>query len=116
MRRADALAGADGEIALVAWKEQNLLMAPRPVQDFGFKVPPAQQFERAVSWLQAAPQRRWVFALAPAVAPCVDESRVTTVGSSNRRAWWMFQADAVRPGCRLPEPGGRAAEDEDEGT
>ena len=113
MRRADEVAGPDGEIALVAWKEQNRLMAPRPVHDFGFKVAPAQQFERAVQWLHEAPQRRWVFALAPVVAPCVDESRATPVGASNRRAWWMFQADAVRPGCRLPERGVRADEDDD---
>jgi 4-amino-4-deoxy-L-arabinose transferase-like glycosyltransferase len=112
MRRADAVAGPDGEIALVAWKEQNRLMAPRPVQDFGFKRRAPEQFARAADWLHEAPARRWVFAFAPAVRACVDEAHVTRVGLSNRREWWMFQADALRPGCTPPDRPGAAADDE----
>ncbi len=111
MRQADAVAGPDGEIALVAWKEQNMLMAPRPVQDFGFKRPPPAQFQDATDWLRQAPERRWVFALAGAVGPCVDEARITRVGRSNRRDWWMFQADAVVPGCTLPARRGQIDDD-----
>ena len=103
MRQADAVAGPTGEIALVAWKEQNMLMAPRPVHDFGFSQPPARQFERAAAWLHEAPDTRWLLALGPAVAACVDPDRVTVVGHANRRAWWMFQADALRAACRLPD-------------
>lgn len=109
MRRADAIAGPQGEIVLVAWKEQNLLMSPRPLHDFGFRNPPAEQFERAVAWLAQAPDRRWIFARHVAVQACVDAERVTLAGRSNRLQWWMFQIDAVKPGCRLaadqpPEP------------
>jgi len=101
MRRADAIAGPQGEIVLVAWKEQNLLMSPRPLHDFGFRNPPAEQFERAVAWLAEAPDRRWLFARHVAVQACVDAGRVTLAGRSNRLQWWMFQADAIKPGCRL---------------
>ena len=105
MRRADAIAGPDGEIVLVAWKEQNLYMSPRPLKDFGFRNEPAEQFERAVAWLAEAPEKRWIFARHVAVQACVDRDRVTLAGRSNRLQWWMFQADAVRPDCRLPPRG-----------
>jgi 4-amino-4-deoxy-L-arabinose transferase-like glycosyltransferase len=112
MRRADRIAGPDGEIVLVAWKEQNLLMSPRPLHDFGFRNPRAEQFERAVAWLAEAPHRRWIFARHVGVQACVDAARVTVVGHSNRLQWWMFQADAVKPGCRLPDPTRKEADDD----
>jgi 4-amino-4-deoxy-L-arabinose transferase-like glycosyltransferase len=112
MRQADRIAGPDGEIVLVAWKEQNLLMSPRPLKDFGFRNPPAEQFERAVAWLQQAPARRWIFARHVRVQACVDPTRVTVAGRSNRLQWWMFQADAVKPGCRLPDSRPTTADDD----
>ncbi len=111
MAAADRLAGPQGEIGLVKWKEQDLLMAPRPVRDFGFRAPGAVQFDRAVAWMSQAPDRRWVFALGTAVAPCVERSAAKVIGHSDRREWWMFQSPAVRPGCRLPEVPG---DDDDE--
>lgn len=99
MRRAGQMAGPDAEIALVAWKEQNLLMADRPVKDFGFKKPWPKQFAEATAWQAAAPDRRWVFALVDAVTPCVDAARSKVVGYANRRQWLMFRAEAVVPGC-----------------
>ena len=53
MRRAGDIAGPQAQIALVAWKEQNLLMADRPVVTFGFKKPWETQFAEAVAWQQA---------------------------------------------------------------
>jgi len=103
MRRAGEIAGPQAQIALVAWKEQNLLMADRPVVSFGFKKPWARQFEEAVVWQQAQPEQRWVFALGDAVVPCVVPARTQVVGYANRREWWMFRADAVVPGC-VPKP------------
>jgi hypothetical protein len=69
------------------------------MQDFGFNKPWPLQFGEAVRWQAAAPDQRWIFALREAVRPCVLESRATVVGTSNRRQWWMFRADAVLPGC-----------------
>jgi hypothetical protein len=102
-------------VAMVAWKEQNLLMSPRPLKDFGFRVSYPEQFERAVAWLNEAPDKRWIFANLDEVQACVDRSRVTIVGSSNRREWSMFRVDAVKPGCRLPQAvRGRASPDAEE--
>ncbi len=99
MRRAGAIAGPGAEIGLVAWKEQNLLMADRPVSTFGFKRAWPQQYAAAVRWQAEAPDRRWVFALADAVRSCVREDRVQVAGYANRRLWWMLRADALEPGC-----------------
>ena len=99
MRKAGQLVGSDGELALVGWREQNLLMADRPVREFGFRTPPDQQFVQAVKWQAQAPEKRWVFSLDLAMGECVDRSRATRVGQANRRDWWLFRADAVKPGC-----------------
>ena len=99
MVQARAIAGADATIGLLAWKEQNLLMAQGPVAEFGFLKPWPQQYADAVAWLQADPARRWIFSLDEAMGDCVDRQRATYVGHANRREWWLFRADAVRPGC-----------------
>ncbi|MBS0432573.1 MAG: glycosyltransferase family 39 protein [Proteobacteria bacterium] len=99
MQQAGAIAGRDGEIALVGWKEQNLLLADRKVEEFGFETSFDRQFADATAWQRQAPQRRWIFALDLAMGDCVDRSRAIHVGRANRREWWMFRADAVIPGC-----------------
>ena len=99
MRRTGELIGADAELALVAWKEQNLLMADRHAADFGFVKPWHEQLADAIRWQEAAPEKRWVFILADAMAPCIDPARATYVGHANRREWWLFRAEAVVPAC-----------------
>ena len=100
MRRAGEIAGADAEIALVAWKEQNLLLADRKVTEFGFRTPKPRQLADAIRWQEEAPATRWVFILDKAMAPCVDPARAIVVGHANRREWLMFRSDAVVPACR----------------
>ncbi len=101
MRNAGAIAGPRAELGLVAWKEQNLFMADRPVTTFGFKRAWPLQYAAAVQWQAQAPAQRWIFALADAVQSCVDQDKVHVAGYANRRLWWMFRADAVRPDCVL---------------
>lgn len=100
MRQAADVAGADGEIALVAWKEQNLLFADRPVVDFGFRSTWHDQLAAAIRWQEAAPAQRWVFAQQTALGDCVNPAATTVLGNANRRSWVMFRSDAVRPACR----------------
>jgi 4-amino-4-deoxy-L-arabinose transferase-like glycosyltransferase len=99
MAHARAIAGPDATIGLLAWKEQNLLMARGPVTEFGFLQPWPQQFAQATAWLRADPGRRWVFSLDAAMGACVTRRHAHYVGHANRRNWWMFQAGAVIPGC-----------------
>jgi 4-amino-4-deoxy-L-arabinose transferase-like glycosyltransferase len=111
MVRARAIAGPDASIGLLAWKEQNLLMAQGPVAEFGFLEPWPQQYADAIAWLQAEPAHRWVFSLDEAMGRCVDRQRATYVGHANRREWWMFQSAAVAPGC---VPGASADQEADD--
>lgn len=106
MRRAGEIAGPQAQLGLVAWKEQNLLMADRPVTTFGFKRRWETQFAEAVAWQAQAPGQRWIFALRESVIPCVDAARAQEVGYANRRMWVMFQADAVISGCVPKLPAG----------
>lgn len=98
MRRADAIVGR-GEMGMVAWKEQNLLMAGRPVTEFGFLRAWDAQYADAIRWQAQSPATRWVFILDNAMGDCIDRKRAVEVGNANRRAWWLFRSDAVVPGC-----------------
>ncbi|WP_114240211.1 glycosyltransferase family 39 protein [Dyella sp. C9] len=91
------------QLGMVAWKEQNLLMLDHPATDFGFTQPWHEQYAAAVKWQAEDPAHRWLFALDPVMANCVDRSKAVSLGHANRREWWMFKADAVIPGCLPPE-------------
>lgn len=98
--------GPDGELAAVAWREQHLLLADRPVQTFGFGPQPEggapwpEQWRRAVEWQSQAPARRWIFLLEDALPGCVDTSQVLEAGVTSRRRWLLVPAGAVPAGCR----------------
>jgi 4-amino-4-deoxy-L-arabinose transferase-like glycosyltransferase len=100
MRRAGEIAGPEAELGLVAWKEQNLLLADRKVTDFGFLKPWHSQLAEAIRWQEADVGRRWVFVLEEVIAPCIDPAKAVVAGYSNRRKWLLFRADAVMPECR----------------
>ena len=105
MQRARALAGPQTGIGLVAWKEQNLLQAVGPTEDFGYKQPADVQLRRAVTWLDAQPeQRRLLFSQPKGQAPCFagDPSAVTWVGVANRRDWYLVARPAIAASCFGP--------------
>ncbi len=107
MRRAGEIAGSDAQIGLVAWKEQNLLLADRRITEFGFVKPWHEQLAEAIRWQESMPEQRWIFILADAMAPCVDRAKAQYVGHANRREWWLFRADAVASDCvggKVPAP------------
>lgn len=99
MRRAGEIVGSDGEIGLVAWKEQNMLMADRKVADFGFKKPWNEQFVAARTWQAEKPASRWIFLNEKAITACVDREKAVLAGASNRRKWYLLPSAAVKPDC-----------------
>jgi 4-amino-4-deoxy-L-arabinose transferase-like glycosyltransferase len=99
MQRAAALIGPDAELALVGFKEQNLLLADRLVREWGFLTDWDTQRRHAVAWLREAPARRYVFILDRALGDCIDRTKLREVGFANRRHWFVFGADALVPGC-----------------
>ncbi|NII10828.1 glycosyltransferase family 39 protein [Oleiagrimonas sp. C23AA] len=109
MAKARQVAGPGITIGLVSWKEQNLLMAQGPVTEFGFTQPPDDQYAAAVRWMDQAPTSRRVFILESSMGDCVLRDRAHFLGRANRRNWWLFGADAVRPGC---VPHARADDDD----
>lgn len=115
MRRARELAGPGTEIGLVAWKEQNLLMAQGPVREFGFRNAWERQYTEAARWLAESPSTRRLFVLEDVFArvqPCVRQDKAVRVGHANRREWWLLDASAIVPGCA---PGGTGSDADDEG-
>lgn len=95
MQRVAEHIGPDAELGLVAWKEQNLLMADRPAATFGFMRPPAVQLRDAFAWQAQAQRRRWLLVEAQALDPCVDRARAVRIGIANRREWWLVPASAA---------------------
>ncbi|WP_226469509.1 ArnT family glycosyltransferase [Luteimonas panaciterrae] len=93
--------GPRAELGLVAWKEQNLLMADRPATNFGFKMPWGEQLEQGITWLAQKPESRYLLVQEPALTHCVDRKRAEFAGMSNRRRWWLVTQAAWIPGCEL---------------
>lgn len=105
MTHAGRIIGPQAELGLVAWREQNLLAADRPVQTFGFGKDEhwgatwASQWRAAAAWQAQAPEKRWLLVLEDALTPCVDRARARLAGVSNRRRWWLLPGEAVRQDC-----------------
>lgn len=97
-----AVIGPEGELGLVAWKEQTLLMARPHTATFGFRAPWQVQMQRARAWQAGAPARRWLLVRAPALDACIDRRKAPDVGTSNRQHWWLVPPSAMRPGCEAP--------------
>ena len=97
MQRTGARIGPDAELGLVAWKEQNLLMADRPARTFGFLRPVDEQLRDARAWQAQAPDTRWLQVEASALDDCIDRGRAINLGISNRRDWWLVPAAAMCP-------------------
>jgi hypothetical protein len=101
MQRARILAGADNPIALVGWKEQNLLQAVGPTVEFGFRAEDDAQLRAASAWLEADPLRRRVFLSQPGQgATCfAPGAGAVKVGTANRRDWYLAPRSAITPAC-----------------
>jgi 4-amino-4-deoxy-L-arabinose transferase-like glycosyltransferase len=96
--------GPQAELGLVAWREQQLLMADRPAATFGFKADWVDQLSKAMHWQAEAPARRWLLVQEPALSQCVDKAKAEFAGVSNRRRWWLVPAAAFEAGC-VPQIG-----------
>ncbi|GAA4855395.1 glycosyltransferase family 39 protein [Luteimonas vadosa] len=105
MTEAGRLIGPDAELGMVAWREQNMYEADRPVTTFGFGKEEHWgtewdvQWHRGAAWLRQAPERRWLFVLGDSIQDCVDRTRAIHVGIANRRDWWLVPAAALPRGC-----------------
>jgi hypothetical protein len=102
MERARALAGPASPIALVQWKEQNLLQAVGPTVEFGFRRDPREQLRAASEWLARDPGQRWLFVSQPGDGDTCfggPPGAVSKVGTSNRRDYYLARYAALTPRC-----------------
>ncbi|UPG94719.1 ArnT family glycosyltransferase [Luteibacter aegosomatissinici] len=100
MVAADEAIGPDGQLGLVAWREENLLQAQRPVTEFGFAQGAAAQMAKARAWQAADPVHRYLFVNAEALDRCVVPDKVRPLGLANRVRFVLLPADATQPGCQ----------------
>lgn len=99
MQDVGRMIGPDAELALIGWKEQNLLQADRRVTEFGFKKPWPEQERLGHAWLISKPDRRWIFLQQPNLAQCFDASKAKKAGRANRRDWYLVNASAAKAAC-----------------
>jgi len=102
MAKVGELIGADGELALVQWKEQLVLYADRPVTHFGYlRQDTDREAHQAAEWALVAPHR---FVLLPreSLAPCFVANRCFAVGQRNHRDWLVAPGAAIDPSCGGP--------------
>ena len=102
MQRARDLAGPATPIGLVEWKEQNLLQAVGPTEEFGYRRSGKEQLHDAIAWLDADPAARRVLFSQPRGAPSCfvgTDSGVQSVGTANRRDWFLVARPAIGPRC-----------------
>jgi 4-amino-4-deoxy-L-arabinose transferase-like glycosyltransferase len=95
MRQARIEAGADTAIGLVAWREQQLLQAVGPTEEFGFKAPVDVQWQRGLAWLREDPPGRVLMVQADALPDCVDRTSAHSLGVANRRSWWLLDMGSL---------------------
>lgn len=105
--------GPQGELGLVAWKEQNLLMSQPTAADFGFLQPWHEQLQRGIAWQAREPARRWLFVQDDALGDCVSRKQASFVGYANWRGWWLVPHSAIVPGC---VPQAIVRDDDDDGN
>ena len=99
MRNVGAVIGPQAELGLVGWREQQLLMADRPAQDFGFKRDPELQLADALAWQRVQPASRWLLVQDVALPTCIRRELAHDMGHANRRTWWLLPA-AAAAACR----------------
>lgn len=104
MRAVDARIGPGSELAAVAWKEQHMLQARRPMLEFGYRQPLDLQWREAAAWAHGAPTRRWLWMPGDALVPCVDLTQSQRLGRASRDDWWLVPGTAIGPRCVAATP------------
>ncbi|KAF1006270.1 MAG: Undecaprenyl phosphate-alpha-4-amino-4-deoxy-L-arabinose arabinosyl transferase [Luteibacter sp.] len=99
MIAADQAIGADGQLGLVSWREENLLQAQRPVAEFGFSRDAVYQLQDARAWQAADPAHRWLLVNDDAIDTCAIREKVRHVGAANRMSFSLIPGDGWVPGC-----------------
>ena len=96
MRKAEARVPAGGMLALVAWREQFVLFARRPLSHFPYLMPADEQAAVAARW-QPAGGERWVLGPEKVLAKEFDLSHAADLGTRHRQKWFLLPPGSSRP-------------------
>jgi len=92
--------GPDAALGLVAWKEQIVLHADRPIVHFGYRQNGSDaEWDHAIRWL-ASGGKRYLLLPDGAAHDCLLRSRLTQIDHIHRADWLLADADAIKPECR----------------
>jgi 4-amino-4-deoxy-L-arabinose transferase-like glycosyltransferase len=90
------------ELGILAWREQFVLQADRPVKTFGYgRRDMDQEAREGAVWLAERPGRALL--IADDHLPCFISVRMPELMWHARRQWYLARADAINPKC-LPDP------------
>ena len=99
MRLAESHLNPGQALGLVGWKEQMMLQATVPVEDFGFSQSVEFQTGKAIQWLAEDKQGRRILLPAGVSSECVIWDRGQSLMLAHGRDWMLIDADAINPGC-----------------
>jgi 4-amino-4-deoxy-L-arabinose transferase-like glycosyltransferase len=100
MAKVGRLIGPDAALGLVAWKEQLVLHADRPIVHFGYRqYGNDAEMNDAIRWL-ASGEKRYLLLPDGAVHGCLLRSRLIQVDYIHRADWFLAGADAIKRECR----------------
>lgn len=102
MQKAAKLVGAQGELALVDFKEQFLLASPINLIHFSYLASDDVQESRAWQWLQQG-EHRYVL-VRDSNSTCFDLAKGTVLGKGYRHEWILVDSYALKQQCPLQAP------------
>lgn len=102
LRRAEALVPAAHDLLILAYKEQLLLHARRPVHHLPLRMPKARQAALAAAWQGSAPDR-WVLAPDRTLEGFFRREGAVELGVRHRERWWLLPPGSALPQAELPK-------------
>jgi 4-amino-4-deoxy-L-arabinose transferase-like glycosyltransferase len=102
LRRAEAQVPAEHGLLILAYKEQFLLHARRPVHHLPLRMPKAQQAALAAAWQGSVPDR-WVLAPDRTLDGFFRRENAADLGVRHRERWWLLPPGSALPPSQPPE-------------
>jgi 4-amino-4-deoxy-L-arabinose transferase-like glycosyltransferase len=100
-RQVQRITDANAQIALVNFREQYLLFAPRKITHFGFATPVEEQLRETWRWLAESPDRYALLADSFPLA-CFTSDSAIPVGRAHDKQWRLYSVSARAAYCPAP--------------
>jgi len=95
-----AAAASDGTLGLAGWKEQHILVTPRPVVHFGYRRPDWNaELRDGLAWLLDE-DNRYLLLTDKFPALCVSFSGARKLGYRHRQNWYLVSSRDIAQSCR----------------